>query len=115
MTRKSKKQDATQDVELVVTQDAPTLPAPRDDNGFELDAWGLPVCGPVRAARLAERGLPDPHDEPEAWANTLGEPVDLTGDEGGLNDANTGGETGLQGAGAGALAGDQTGNEGATS
>lgn len=32
----------------------PTQPRPRDARGFELDADGLPLCGPERARLLAE-------------------------------------------------------------
>lgn len=38
----------------------PTAPPLRDENGFEIDQWGLPVSGPARAARLAETGQVDP-------------------------------------------------------
>lgn len=51
-------------------QDSPTQPRPRDAQGHELDGWGLPIAGPVRAARLAALGRPDPNVEPEAWAST---------------------------------------------
>lgn len=81
--------------EIETTQEPPTQPASRDANGFELDAWGLPVCGPVRAARLAKLGKADPHDDPEAWADApvvgapvVGAPVtditDLNSDKGAL-------------------------------
>ena len=36
-------------------QDQPTAQRPRDAAGFELDDQGLPLCGPERARRLAER------------------------------------------------------------
>ena len=68
MTRKKPASQAAA-VEIETTQEPPTQPVTRDANGFELDGWGLPVCGPVRAARLAELGKPDPHDEPDAWAD----------------------------------------------
>lgn len=51
------------------TQAEPTQPRPRDAAGNELDAFGLPIAGPLRAARLAELKRPDPHHEPEAWAS----------------------------------------------
>lgn len=41
--------------------------APRDAFGRLLDAWGLPVNGPCRAAALESLNLPDPHDDPDAW------------------------------------------------
>ena len=59
------------------TQDEPTRPPERDENGFELDSWGLPVCGPARVAVLAVMGRPDPNDEPDAWAG--GEPAPTGG------------------------------------
>ena len=49
------------------TQAAPTAVPARDAQGFELDRWNLPIVGPVRAARLAELGKPDPDIEPDAW------------------------------------------------
>lgn len=52
-------------------QAAPTQPRPRDAAGNELDAFGLPIAGPLRAAWLAKLGLPDPNHEPEAWASAL--------------------------------------------
>lgn len=54
--------------EQKTTQELPTEPAQRDAAGFELDSWGLPICGPARIERLAVLGLPDPNFEPEAWA-----------------------------------------------
>lgn len=50
-----------------VTQAAPTQPVDRDENGFVLDSWGLPISGPARVAVLAKMGRPDPNDEPDAW------------------------------------------------
>ncbi|MGE4321769.1 MAG: hypothetical protein AB7E60_01915 [Sphingobium sp.] len=50
-------------------QAAPTSPRPRDAAGNELDQWGLPIAGPLRAARLAGLAKPDPNVEPEAWAS----------------------------------------------
>lgn len=50
------------------TQAEPTQPFDRDENGFVLDSWGLPVSGPARVAVLATMGRPDPNDEPDAWA-----------------------------------------------
>lgn len=55
-----------------VTQEPPTTPVTRDANGFELDAWGLPICGPARAARLETLGKADPHDDPDAWESPSG-------------------------------------------
>lgn len=49
------------------TQEAPSAAPERDANGFELDRWGLPVSGPIRALRLAEMAMPDPLDNPKAW------------------------------------------------
>ena len=54
-------------VDTGVTQEAPTAPQARDAFGRLLDQWGLPVSGPCRVAALAEIGLPDPHDDPQAW------------------------------------------------
>lgn len=45
----------------------PTEPPKIDDNGFVLDAWGLPVSGPRRRAVLAEMARRDPRDFPEDW------------------------------------------------
>lgn len=42
--------------------------------GRPLDQWGLPVNGPARAAALEELGMPDPNDDPAAWAKQL--PID---------------------------------------
>lgn len=50
-------------------QAGPTQPRPRDAAGNELDAWDLPIAGPLRAVRLAELKKPDPNVEPEAWAS----------------------------------------------
>lgn len=50
-----------------ITQEAPTTEQSRDAFGRLLDSWGLPVSGPCRVAALAELGLPDPHDDPDAW------------------------------------------------
>lgn len=44
-----------------------TKPRPVDENGRPLDAWGLPLSGPARAAKLAELGKGDPHTNPEDW------------------------------------------------
>jgi hypothetical protein len=52
-----------------VSQANPTQPRPRDAAGNELDQWGLPIAGPLRAARLAELKKTDPNVEPEAWAS----------------------------------------------
>lgn len=51
------------------TQAEPTSPRTCDAAGNELDAWGLPIAGPLRAAALADLKKPDPHFEPEAWAS----------------------------------------------
>lgn len=48
-------------------REAATQDRPRDAQGRELDAHGLPLIGPVRVAILAQLGLPDPDIEPEAW------------------------------------------------
>lgn len=63
MSRKPKDDVA----EPKVSQDVPTALPPRDEQGFELDSWGLPIVGPVRAARLAALGKPDPNIDPDAW------------------------------------------------
>lgn len=49
------------------TQNAPTAEPLRDENGWELDQWGLPICKPVRITRLAALGMPDPNEDPDAW------------------------------------------------
>jgi hypothetical protein len=59
--------DTDEAKEPETTQDAPSAAPPRDANGFELDDWGLPVSGPIRAVRLAEMAMPDPLDDPKAW------------------------------------------------
>lgn len=53
--------------ETLPVQADPTRPRPRDAAGNEMDAWGLPIAGPLRAARLAELEKPDPNVEPGAW------------------------------------------------
>lgn len=55
-----------------VTQEAPTAPQARDAFGRLLDQWGLPVNGPCRVVALAELGLPDPNDDPDAWEDQDG-------------------------------------------
>jgi hypothetical protein len=52
-----------------VFQDEPTALPQRDERGLELDAYGLPIVGPFRVARLAELEMPDPNDDPDAWAD----------------------------------------------
>lgn len=52
---------------METAQGQPTAPRARDASGNELDAWGLPLAGPLRAARLAAAARPDPNLEPEAW------------------------------------------------
>ncbi|MBX9727493.1 MAG: hypothetical protein K2X31_01165 [Sphingopyxis sp.] len=52
-----------------VFQDEPTALPQRDERGLELDAYGLPIVGPFRVARLAELEMPDPNDDPAAWAD----------------------------------------------
>lgn len=52
-----------------VVQGEPTAMPLRDERGLELDAYGLPVVGPFRVARLEELQLPDPNDDPDAWAD----------------------------------------------
>lgn len=49
------------------SQAAPTLPARRDKHGFELDHWGLPVCGPARKATLERLGKSDPDIDTTGW------------------------------------------------
>lgn len=51
-----------------VFQDEPTRMPLRDERGLELDAYGLPIVGPFRVARLEELQMPDPNDDPDAWA-----------------------------------------------
>lgn len=44
-----------------VSQEGGTRPRRREaKTGLELDEHGLPLAGPLRAQRLAERGIPDP-------------------------------------------------------
>lgn len=51
-------------------QGAVTAPPPRCPlTGRPLDQWGLPLNGPARIAALAELAMPDPNDEPDAWAS----------------------------------------------
>lgn len=45
----------------------PTMPRQMSAEGFELDEWGLPLCGPARIAVLEKLGKPDPNISPEAW------------------------------------------------
>ena len=45
----------------------PTAPRQVDGNGFELDEWGLPLCGPARNAALEALGKPDPNISPVSW------------------------------------------------
>lgn len=45
----------------------PTRPRPTDENGFELDEWGVPLSGPRRRAVLAAAGRRDPREHPEDW------------------------------------------------
>lgn len=45
----------------------PTQPRPRDENGRELDEYGLPLSGPARVKALAALERPDPHVEPDTW------------------------------------------------
>lgn len=52
---------------VAVADGEPTKPRPIDRNGRTLDAWGLPISGPARAAALAELGRGDPHFAPEDW------------------------------------------------
>jgi hypothetical protein len=51
---------------------APIARCPK--TGRPLDQWGLPVNGPARTAALEELGMPDPNEDPAAWAKQL--PVD---------------------------------------
>lgn len=74
MTRRSRA--AVTDDTPETTQDAPTALPPRDESGFELDNWGLPIVGPVRAARLAELGKPDPNIDPDAWSKAAAPTTD---------------------------------------
>jgi hypothetical protein len=54
--------------EIATEQADATAERIRDENGFELDHWGLPLVGPARLLRLADLGLPDPHEDPDVWA-----------------------------------------------
>lgn len=54
-----------------VVQGEPTAMPLRDERGLELDAYGLPIVGPFRVARLEELQMPDPNDDPEAWADQV--------------------------------------------
>jgi len=51
------------------TQEEPTAERPRDEFGFELDHWGLPLAGPERARRLELLGKSDPDEDPQGWAD----------------------------------------------
>jgi hypothetical protein len=42
----------------IATQESATAPIERDANGYQLDAFGLPVNGPARLRAL--NGAPDP-------------------------------------------------------
>lgn len=64
MTRKTKGQQAEE-----IIQADPTAPRERAPNGLELDQWGLPLSGPIRARWLADMGKPDPNVDPTAWAD----------------------------------------------
>lgn len=75
--------------EIKVTQDAPTQEQPRDEDGFILDEFGLPIVGPRRAQVLAERGIPDPAEAAETAEvaqetapETLAEALNLENDHG---------------------------------
>lgn len=54
-----------------------TQPPRRDANGAELDAWGLPLIGPLRTARLAQIGKPDPNLDPGAWDEDVAESLEV--------------------------------------
>ncbi|WP_180275679.1 hypothetical protein [Sphingobium sp. IP1] len=72
MTRRtvsSSKPEARSAAETRPVQADPTRPRARDATGNEMDAWGLPLAGPLRAVRLAELGKPDPNVEPGAWSS----------------------------------------------
>lgn len=45
----------------------PTQPRPVDENGFELDEWGLPLVGPRRIRALKDMDRRDPREFPEDW------------------------------------------------
>ena len=62
MTRRTRGQLAEQ-----ITQADPTAPRERDAFGHEIDQWGLPLSGPIRARLLADLGKPDPNVAPAAW------------------------------------------------
>lgn len=64
---------AVQEVQSEATQ-----PRPTDAAGRELDGFGLPLNGPARVGMLLELGLPDPNDDPAAWAAAV-KPADATG------------------------------------
>jgi hypothetical protein len=49
--------------------DLPTQPRRTDEQGRELDQWGLPLNGPFRLLALEAAGKPDPNIEPGAWAD----------------------------------------------
>ena len=53
-----------------ISQDRPTAPRPRDAQGRELDQWGLPMGGRVRAAALEAADRREPRDFPEDWEGT---------------------------------------------
>lgn len=64
MTRKTRGQQADE-----IIQADPTAPRERAPNGLELDQWGLPLSGPMRARWLADMGKLDPNVDPDAWVH----------------------------------------------
>lgn len=64
MSRKAK-QEAPETTPEELAQAEATKPRPVDENGYTLDAWGLPLNGPARARVLGD--LPDPAIDEAAW------------------------------------------------
>lgn len=67
MNAKTKAKSSAGEMEPAISQEQPTSPAMRDENGYELDEYNLPRSGPARAAKLTAMGRPDPYDDPKAW------------------------------------------------
>ena len=56
MTRK--KADAVELTAEELAQAEATKPRPMDENGYELDRWGLPLSGPARLRALGDQSDP---------------------------------------------------------
>jgi hypothetical protein len=81
MSRKPKIEAAELSADEQVQAEA-TQPRRMDENGFELDSWGLPLVGPRRLAVLD--GRPDPVVDEDGWnAANAGALGASTGDQSG--------------------------------